>query len=67
MKFSCIKLQRWKENVVYVKDGCIIAVVSILKLNLTMEETLINKGILEKLTREGKNFVFYTIANKLKP
>jgi hypothetical protein len=67
MKFSCIKLQRWKKNVVYVNDGYIIAVVSILKSNLTMEETLINKGILEKLTREGKNFVFYTVANKLKP
>jgi hypothetical protein len=32
-----------------------------------MEEILLNKGILEKLTREGKNLVFYTTANKLKP
>jgi hypothetical protein len=29
-----------------------------------MEETLPNKGILEKLTREGKSFTFYTTVNK---
>jgi hypothetical protein len=29
-----------------------------------MEETLPNKGILEKLTREGKNLTFYTTVNK---
>jgi hypothetical protein len=32
-----------------------------------MEEILLNKGILEKLTKEGKNLVFYTTTNKLKP
>jgi hypothetical protein len=32
-----------------------------------MEETLPDKGILEKLTREGKNLAFYTTINKLKP
>jgi hypothetical protein len=32
-----------------------------------MEETLPEKGILEKLTREGKNLAFYIAANKLKP
>jgi hypothetical protein len=32
-----------------------------------MEETLRDKGILEKLTRKGKNLAFYTTANKLKP
>jgi hypothetical protein len=32
-----------------------------------MEETLHNKGILEKLTREGKSLAFYIAANKLKP
>jgi hypothetical protein len=32
-----------------------------------MEETLINKGILEKLKREGKGLAFYIAANKLKP
>jgi len=26
-----------------------------------------DKGILEKLTKEGKNLAFYTAANKLKP
>jgi len=31
-----------------------------------MEETLLDKRILEKLTREGKNLAFYIIANKLK-
>jgi len=29
-----------------------------------MEETLPDKGILEKLIREGKNLAFYTIVNK---
>jgi hypothetical protein len=32
-----------------------------------MEEIVPNKGILEKLTREGKNLAFYVAANKLKP
>jgi hypothetical protein len=32
-----------------------------------MEETFLDKGILEKLKREGKGLAFYTIANKLKP
>jgi len=31
-----------------------------------MEETLLNKGILEKLTREGKSLAFYTTVNKAK-
>jgi hypothetical protein len=29
-----------------------------------MEETLSDKGILKKLTKEGKNLTFYTIINK---
>ncbi len=29
-----------------------------------MEETLPNKGILEKLTREGKSLAFYIVVNK---
>jgi len=32
-----------------------------------MEETFLAKGILEKLTKEGKNLAFYTDVNKLKP
>jgi len=32
-----------------------------------MEETLIDKGILEKLKREEKGLAFYIAANKLKP
>jgi hypothetical protein len=32
-----------------------------------MEETLLDKGILEKLIREGKSLAFYIAANKLKP
>jgi hypothetical protein len=32
-----------------------------------MEETLPDKGILEKLTREGKSLAFYIAVNKLKP
>jgi hypothetical protein len=29
-----------------------------------MEETLLNKGILEKLARAGKSLAFYIIVNK---
>jgi hypothetical protein len=32
-----------------------------------MEETLLDKGILEKLKGEGKGLAFYVAANKLKP
>jgi hypothetical protein len=32
-----------------------------------MEEAFPDKGILEKLTREGKNLAYYTAINKLKP
>jgi hypothetical protein len=32
-----------------------------------MEETLPDKGIVEKLTREGKSLAFHTTVNKLKP
>ncbi len=63
MKFSCI-LNWIKKNRVYVNSGCVIAVVNIYKSSLTMEETILNKGILEKLTREGKSLAFYTIVNK---
>jgi hypothetical protein len=30
-----------------------------------MKETLFNKEILEKLTREGKNLAFYATINKV--
>jgi hypothetical protein len=32
-----------------------------------MKEILPDKGILEKLTKEGKSLAFYIAANKLKP
>jgi hypothetical protein len=32
-----------------------------------MEETFLNQGIPEKLTREGKSLAFHIAANKLKP
>jgi hypothetical protein len=32
-----------------------------------MEETLLDKRILEQLTKEVKNLAFYTTVNKLKP
>jgi hypothetical protein len=32
-----------------------------------MEEILPDKGILEKLIREGKRLAFYIVVNKLKP
>jgi hypothetical protein len=60
-------LQRRKENVIYVNDGHAIAIVSIEKSSLTMKETLLEKEILEKLTRERKSLTFYIVANKLKP
>ncbi len=62
-----IKLKRRKENVVYVNNDHVIAIVNIYKSSLTMEEIFPNKKILEKLIREGKNLTFYTTANKLKP
>jgi hypothetical protein len=58
-------LKRRKENVVYINNGCVIVVVNIYKFNLTMEETLPDKGILKKLTREGKSLAFYTTVNKV--
>jgi hypothetical protein len=30
-----------------------------------MEETFLDKGILEKLTKKGKNLAFYTTINKV--
>jgi hypothetical protein len=30
-----------------------------------MEETLLDKGILEKFTKEGKSLAFYTAINKV--
>jgi hypothetical protein len=48
----------------YVNGGCVIAIVSIYKSNLTMEETLPDKGILKKLTIEGKSLAFYIAVNK---
>ncbi len=51
----------------YVNGGYVIAAVRIQKSNLIMEETLPDKGILEKLTKERKNLAFYIAVNKLKP
>jgi hypothetical protein len=51
----------------YVNSGHIIAAMNIWKSSPIMEETLPNKGILEKLTREGKRLAFYVVVNKLKP
>jgi len=58
-------LKRTKENIVYVNGGRVITAMNIWKSNLTMEETFLNKGILEKLTREGKNLAFDTTINKV--
>jgi hypothetical protein len=41
MKFSCIKLQRKKKNLVYVNGGRVMAPVSILKSCLTMEKNIL--------------------------
>jgi hypothetical protein len=51
---------------VYVNGGCVIAVMNILKSSLTIEETFFDKGIIKKLTREGKSLAFYTVVNKAK-
>jgi len=46
LKFSCIfELQRRNEHVVYVDGGRAMAVVSIYKSNLIMEETLLTKEL----------------------
>ncbi len=63
LELNCIKKR--KENVVYVNGGCVIAVMNIQKLNLTMEEILLDKFFLEKLIREGKSLAFYAIINKV--
>ncbi len=49
----------------YVNGGHVIVVVSTKKSSLTMEKTLLDKGIVEKLTREGKSLAFYTTINKV--
>jgi hypothetical protein len=49
---------------VYVNGGRVIATMSIYKSSLTMEETFPDKGILEKLTRDGKSLAFYIAVNK---
>ncbi len=51
----------------YVNGGYVIVTVNIQKSSLTMEETLPDKKILEKLIREGKGLAFYTVINKVKP
>jgi hypothetical protein len=61
-----IKLQRRKENVVYVNGDLVITAVNILKFSLTMEKTLLDKGILKKLKKKKKSLTFYTSVNKLK-
>jgi hypothetical protein len=48
----------------YVNGGRVIVAMNILKSSLIMEETFLDKGILEKLTKEGKSLAFYTIVNK---
>jgi len=67
MKFSCIKLQikERKHNVCkwWPCNSCH----KHLEIQFDYGGNFLNKGILEKLTREGKNLAFYTAANKLKP
>jgi hypothetical protein len=60
-------LKTRKENIVYVNGDCVIIAMSIYKSSMTMEETFLNKGILEKLTREGTSLAFHIAINKLKP
>ncbi len=68
MKFSCIiKLQKMKKHVVYVNGGRAIATVSIQKIQSDYGGKALDKGILEKLKREGKGLTFYIATNKLKP
>jgi len=58
-------LKRKKENVMYINGDRIIIVVSIYKFNLIMKETFFNKGILKKLTKEGKSLTFYIVIKKV--
>ncbi len=51
----------------YVNNGRVIAAVNILKSNLTMEETLPDKRILGKSTREGMNLAFYITTTSRNP
>ncbi len=54
-----------KKNVVCVNGGGVIATMNIQKSSLTMEETFPDKGILEKLIREGKSLAFYIVVKKV--
>ncbi len=63
-EFYRIKLKRRKKNIVYVNGGRVIATMSIQKFSLTMQDTLLDKGILEKLTREGKSLALYIVVSK---
>jgi len=49
----------------YINGDRIIIVVSIYKFNLIMKETFFNKGILKKLTKEGKSLTFYIVIKKV--
>ncbi len=49
----------------YINGDCVVVVVNIHKSILIMEEILLDKGILEKLIKEGKSLAFYTAVNKV--
>jgi uncharacterized membrane protein len=51
----------------YVNGGHVILVVNIWKSSLTMEETFLDKGILEKLTKKEKVWPFIQLPKKMKP
>jgi hypothetical protein len=58
-------MKRRKENIMYINGDCVVVVVNIHKSILIMEEILLDKGILEKLIKEGKSLAFYTAVNKV--
>ncbi len=49
----------------YVNVDHVIVTMNIQKFSPIMEETLLNKGFLEKLIRERKSLAFYTAVNKV--
>jgi hypothetical protein len=67
MKFSCIKLQIKERKHSVCKWWLCNSRREHLEIQSNYGGNSLNKGILEKLIREGKNLAFYTAANKFKP
>jgi uncharacterized protein (AIM24 family) len=62
-----IELQKRKKHVVYINGGSCNSHHEHLEVQSDYGGNFRDKGILEKLKREGKGLAFYTVVDKLKP